>query len=208
MRGRSTLILLVLAAGLFAYLYFIDAKKPVADEKAKQKIFTYDATKIDQLEVKSASGEVTALKKDANGWAIVKPLQAAADQNNASDVATSVASLEQDRVVDENAADLKAYGLAPPRIEVAFNVAGEHDQKRILFGDKNPTGAGLYAKLPNDKRVFLVANALETSFNRSTFDLRDKTALKFDATKVDAVELVSKNRTVRVVKTGEDWKLV
>jgi hypothetical protein len=208
MRGRSTLILLVLAAALFAYLYFVDAKKPVADENAKAKVFTADATTIDQLQVKSASGEVTSLKKDSKGWNIVAPIQAPADQNNASDVAASVASLELDRVVDENPADLKTYGLAPPRIEVTFNVAGEKSPKRILVGDKNPTGAGLYAKLPDEKRVFLVANSLDTSLNRSTFDLRDKTALKFDATKVDAVELVSKGQTVRVVKSGDEWKLV
>jgi hypothetical protein len=208
MRGRSTIILLILAAGLGAYLYFIDAKKPVIDEKAKQKVFTADATNVDQLEVKSASGDVTSLKKEATGWTIVKPVQLPADQNSASDVAASVASLEQERVVDENAGDLKMYGLAAPRIEVAFNVAGEKEPKRILIGDKSPTGVGLYAKVPNDKRVFLIANALETSFNKSTFDLRDKTALKFDATKVDAVELASKNQTVRVVKTGDEWKLV
>jgi hypothetical protein len=208
MRGRSTLILLALAAGLFAYLYFVDAKKPLTDDKAKTKVFSADSTKIDQLEVKSTSGEVTSLKKDASGWTMVKPIQVPADQNNASDVASSVATLEQDRIVDENPSDLKTYGLAPPRIEVAFNLAGEKEPKRILIGDKNPTGMGLYAKLPNDKRVFLVANSLETSLNRSTFDLRDKTALKFDATKVDAVELVSKNQTVRVVKSGDEWKLV
>ena len=207
-RLRSTIILLVLAVGLGAYLYFIDAKKPVADEHAKQKVFTADASKIDQLEVKSASGDVTALKKEANGWTVVKPIQTPADQNNASDVAATVASLEQDRVVDENPTDLKTYGLATPRIEVAFNVAGEKEPKRVLVGDKNPTGMGLYAKLPNDKRVFLIANALETSLNRSTFDLRDKTALKFDATKVDSIDLASKNQTVRVVRSGEEWKLL
>jgi len=208
MRGRSTLILLALALGLGAYLYFIDAKKPVVDDKAKAKVFTADSTKVDQLEVKSESGDVTSLKKEASGWTIVKPVQLPADQNNASDIAASLASLEQERVVDENPTDLKAFGLAPPRIEVAFNVAGEQAQKRLLIGDKNPTGMGLYAKLPNDKRVFLISNGLETSLNRSTFDLRDKTILKFDATKVDAVELVSKNQDVRVVRAGDEWKIV
>ncbi len=44
MRGfRSTIILLVAALGFGAYLYFIDAKKPVADENAKQKVFAVDA---------------------------------------------------------------------------------------------------------------------------------------------------------------------
>lgn len=209
MRGLpSTIILLVLAICLGGYLYFVDAKRPVVDENAKQKVFTADASKVDQLEVKSASGDVTTLKKDAKGWSILTPIQAAADQNNASDVATSVASLEQERIVEENPADLKMYGLAPPRIEVSFSVPGEKEPKRILVGDKSPTGMGLYAKLPNDKRVFLIGNSLDTSLNRSTFDLRDKTALKFEATKVDSVELASKTQTVRVVKSGDEWKVV
>ena len=208
-RFGSTLILLVVALGFGAYLYFIDAKKPVADKNAKQKIFSFDASKINQLEIKAASGDVTDLKKGPNGWAIVKPVDAAADQNSASDVAASVANLEQDRIVEENAADLKTYGLAQPRIEVAFNVEGDKEPHKIQVGDKSPTGVGVYAKLPNSNKVFLVATSLETSLNRSTFDLRDKTALKFDQEKVDSVELTSaKNQTIRLARSGDEWKLL
>jgi len=208
-RFGSTLILLVVALGFGAYLYFIDAKKPVADKNAKQKIFSFDASKINQLEIKAASGDVTDLKKGPNGWAIVKPVDAAADQNSASDVAASVANLEQDRIVEENAADLKTYGLAQPRIEVAFNVEGDKEPHKIQVGDKSPTGVGVYAKLPNSNKVFLAATSLETSLNRSTFDLRDKTALKFDQEKVDSVELTSaKNQTIRLARSGDEWKLL
>ena len=208
MRGRSTLIVLVAALGLGAYLYFVDAKKPVVDTAAQEKVFSVDSSKITQLEVKSASGEVTALKKDGPDWKIVSPVAVQADQNNASDVAASLAGLERDRVVDENPSDLKTYGLAQPRMEAAFNVDGESGQKKILIGDKSPTGMGIYAKLPNEKRVMLVPNSIDTSLNRSTFDLRDKTAIKIQADKVDSIELASKDQTVRVVKSGSDWKLV
>lgn len=207
-RFASTIILLVVAVGFGAYLYFVDAKKPVADPAAKQKVFALDAAKIEELSIKSASGDVTSLKKGPAGWAIVKPVQAPADQNNASDVAASVANLEQDRTVDENATDLKPYGLAEPRIDVTFNVSGEKEPRRIQIGDKSPTNVGLYAKLPNSNKVFLVASSLETSLNRSTFDLRDKTALSFAQDKVDSVELASKNQTIRVVKSGDEWKMV
>jgi cytochrome oxidase Cu insertion factor (SCO1/SenC/PrrC family) len=89
-RFLSTITLLVLALGFGAYLYFIDAKKPVTEENAKQKVFGLDASKIEQLEVKSASGDVTTLKKDTGGWTILKPIQAPGDQNNAADVASSL----------------------------------------------------------------------------------------------------------------------
>jgi uncharacterized protein DUF4340 len=207
-RFGSTVILLVVAVGFGAYLYFVDAKKPLADQNAKQKIFSYDASKIVQLQIKSATGDVTSLKKGSGGWTIVKPVDAEADQNTASDVAASLANLEQDRVVDENATDLKTYGLAEPRIDVSFNVDGEKDTHRIQIGDKSPTNIGVYAKLPNSNKVFLVGSSLDTSLNRSTFDFRDKTPLKFDADKVDSVDLTSKKQTIRLAKTGEEWKLV
>ena len=208
MRGRSTLVLLVLASAFGAYLYFVESKKPVADENAKKKVFSYETGKIDQIELKLASGETTTLKKTDGNWAIVKPISAPADQNNVNDIATNLATLEEDRMVEENASDLKTYGLAEPRMDVTFNVSGEKDQKRILFGDKTPTGVGVYAKVPADKRVFIVNTSADTTFNRTTFDLRDKTALKFQQDVVTSLELISKNQTIRVEKTGDEWKLV
>src|SRR5688572_28460244 len=120
-RGRSTLILLVIALGLGGYLYFVDSKRPIEDENAKKKVFAYDMEKITQLQVKSTAGDATVLRKDGSGnWAIVEPTQAPADRNSVTDTVTSLANLEEDRVVDENAADLKVYGLAEPRIDVTF----------------------------------------------------------------------------------------
>lgn len=208
MRGRSTLILLVVAVAFGAYIYFVESKKPVVDENAKKKVFSYETGKIDQVEIKVSGGDTTALKKETGGWTIVKPVAAPADQNAVNDIVTNLATLEEDRVVEENAADLKSYGLAEPRIDVTFNVSGEKAPKQILFGDKSPTGVGVYAKVPTDKRVFLVGTSADTTFTRSTFDLRDKTALKFQQDKVDSLELVSKNQTIRLEKSGEEWKMV
>ena len=71
-RTGSTLILLVVALGLGGYLYFVESKRPVADADAKTKVFTYDAAKINQVEVTSSGGEVTALRRGANDtWTIV-----------------------------------------------------------------------------------------------------------------------------------------
>jgi len=208
-RGRSTLILLVLALGFGGYLYFVDSKRPVADENAKKKVFSYEADKINQLQVKSETGEVTALRKDANGtWTIIQPAQAPADRNSVSDVVTNLANLEEDRVVDENASDLKAYGLAEPRIDVTFHVEGDKEPKRILVGDKNPTNMGLYAKLQSNNRVFLVGGTLDTTLNKSTFDFRDKAALKFEQDKVTSVDLTSSTQAIRLEKTGDNWRLV
>ena len=208
-RGSSTLILLVAALGFGGYLYFVESERPVADENAKKKVFSYETDKITQVQVKTSSGEATALRKDASGnWEIVEPTKAPADRNSVTDIVTSLANLEEDRVVDENAADLKVYGLAEPRIDVTFHVDGEKEPRRVLFGDKNPTGMGLYAKLPADNRVFLVSNSLDATLNKSTFDFRDKTALQFEQDKVASIELASSSQRIRLEKAGDQWNLV
>ena len=208
-RAGSTLILLVIALGLGGYLYFVESERPVADENAKKKVFSYDSAKITEVQIKSSGGEVTSLRKGANDtWTIVQPAGAPADRNSVSDVVTNLANLEEQRVVDENAADLKAYGLAEPRVDVTFHVDADKEPKRILLGEKTPASSGVYAKLPSSNRVFLVDTAVETAVDKSTFDFRDKTAVAFDQAKVTSLELASATQTIRLEKTGEEWKLV
>ena len=208
-RTGSALILLVVALGLGGYLYFVESERSVADPDAKKKVFTYDAATINQVQIKSSGGEVTSLRKGAdNTWTIVRPVQATADRNSISEVVTSLSSLEEQRVVDENAADLKAYGLAEPRVDVTFHVDGDKEPKRILLGEKTPASSGTYAKLSSGNRVFLVDTAVEAAVDKPTFDFRDKAALTFDQAKVTSIELASAAQTIRIEKSGDEWKLV
>ena len=96
---------------------------------------------------------------------------------------TNLANLEEQRVVDENASDLKAYGLAEPRIDVTFHVDGEKEPKRILLGDKTPASSGLYAKLPSSNRVFLVEHVGRHGLDKSDIRLPRQDRARFDQTK-------------------------
>src|SRR5262249_25935650 len=120
-------------------------------------------------------------------------------------ITSNLASMEITRVIDEQAGDFKQYGLDPPRIQVAFRQGGK--DRKVLLGQKTPTGSDIYARLPDKPRVFLVPSYLETTFNKSPFDLRDKAILKIDRDKVDRLEIVTPDHTVTVVKQGADWHL-
>ena len=207
-RSRSTLLLLVVALTFGGYLYFVDSRQPVSDETAKKKVFTSASDKVNQLDIKTAAGETTALRKDAAGtWAITAPTNAPADANSVNAIVSSLANLEEDRVVDENASDLKAFGLASPRVDVTFQIEGEKAPKRLLIGENTPAGQGIYAKLPEGNRVFLVSTSVDAA-NKSTFELRDKTALRFEQEKVTSIEVSSPTDIIRLEKTGTDWRLV
>ena len=207
MRGlKSTIGLVVVLIGLVAYIYFVDSKKPASDAPAtKAKAFTVDADQIEEIRLKPAAGEASRVEKANGTWQLVEPEKTEADQGQVSNAATSLAALEINSVVDENPSDLAQYGLNPAKVDVAFRVKGQKDERHLLLGEKTATGGDLYAKTPDQKRVFLVASYLENTFNRTPFDLRDKAALKFDQSKVNAIELVHEGAATTLAKSGSDW---
>ena len=55
--------------------------------------------------------------------------------------------------------------------------------------------------------MFLIPSFQESTFNRSTFDLRDKTVLKFERDKVDGIEVTAGGKPLQLAKEGADWKI-
>jgi hypothetical protein len=210
MRGlRSTIALLAVLIGLGAYIYFVTGKKSGEDTgPKKEKVFaTVEPDKIEELKIKSESGDVTSLKKVSGTWQIVAPVSAPAAESEIIGLTSALGQMEIVRVIDENPTDLKDYGLANPRIEVEFKSGEGKPSGRILVGDKTPTGASLYAKRNEEKRVFLVADFQDSSLNKSTFNLRDKTLIKIARDKVDGVEVDVSGKPIQFAKDGSDWKI-
>jgi hypothetical protein len=206
-RFVSTAAMVLVLAGLVGYSYYLN-RTPSETESAKEKPFgELKSDDVEEVQI-TASGESTRVKKNGESWSIVEPVQADADSGEVSSIASSLASLEVARVVDEKPADLKGFGLEPARVDVRFKVKGQPTERRVLLGDKTPTGGDLYAKLPDSPRVFLVSSYLDSSFNKNTFALRDKAVLKVDRQKADGLELTAGTTQLAFAKSGESWTIV
>jgi hypothetical protein len=207
MRGlTSTLILVIVLAGLGGYIYFVDSKRPATGVGDRDKVFAVEADQINEITV-TAEGETTTLRKENGAWKIAAPVAVDADSNEVSSLTTAIAGLDVSRVVDENAGNLAEYGLADPRIKVAFKAEGGVSGE-LHVGDKTPTQSDMYAVRPGQPRVFLVPSYQETSIAKSTFALRDKRILQFERDQVDTVAVqVPGAPTVQATRRGTDWML-
>lgn len=210
MRGlTSTLLLVVVLAGLGGYIYFVDSKRPAATPGATEslgKVFTVEADKINELRV-SYQAESALLKKDSGGWKLVEPVQVDADPPEAIGIATALTNVEIVRIVDDNPSDLAQFGLANPNIIVDFK-AEDGASGSLKLGNKNATQGEIYALKNDEKRVFLVSAFQESSFNRTPFDLRDKKILKFDRDKADSLVLAKGATAMEITRTGSNWEVV
>lgn len=205
MRGVwSTLALVAVLAGLGAYIYFVDADRPASGIEEKQKVFTVEADQIEEITI-SAENESATVRKTDGTWKLTAPVQADADQNEISTITSALASLEVNRVVDENATDLVQYGLGNPRVMVDFKAQGGVSGQ-LHLGDKTATQGDLYAVKPGEKRVFLIQAYQETTFAKKPFDLRDKRVLAFERDKIDTIEIAEKGTpAVTLARAGSNW---
>lgn len=207
-RLASTLVLVVVLAGLGGYIYFVDNKKPAESPDAKAKAFDVTAEQIEELQIRIADGDQSTLKKLDGRWQLVDPIQAEADNSEVNNMASSLASLDVQRVVDEAPVDLGQFGLAAPHLEVAFRLKGQTEFRRLQLGEKTPTGGDIYVKRPDEKRVFLVSSFMDDTFKRTAFDLRDKTILKFDRDKVTGLEITNQSGVMQFERKGSNWMFV
>jgi hypothetical protein len=205
---RSTIVLLVLLAGIGGYIYFVESERDPAAADAKPKAFTaLAADTIEEIRIKNADGETSHVQKVGENWQLLEPNKAGADTGVVGTVTSNLSTLEVQRVVDENPSDLKQYGLEPARIDVSFRLKDQKDFQQLFVGNKTPTGGDVFARRPNEKRVFLISSYLESIFNKSSFDLRDKSVLKFDRATADRITVTEGASTVEFTKDGMDWRI-
>lgn len=210
MRGlTTTVLLLVVLAGLGGYIFFYEAGRELADPNAKPRAFDQLASEnIQEIQIKNAEGETSRAQLESGNWQLVEPVKTDADDGVVGTVTSNLASLEVQRVVDEMPTDLKQYGLEPARIDVGFRLGDQKEFQHLHVGDKTATGGDLYAKRPNEARVFLISSYLDSIFNKTPFDLRDKAILKLERDKIDGVEVAEGTSTIQFSRMGTEWRLV
>ncbi len=208
MRGlKSTSLLGVVLVALAAYIFLVENKKP-ADGPKKTKAWGIDGSTIVDVTIHLATGDTTRLQKNNGVWSVVEPVRATADEAVIASIVNGLAGLEIERVLEENPAGLKDFGLEPARVEVTFKTGGDPAEKRLRLGEKTPGSGEIYAQTDRSKAVVLVASFLENSFTKGTFELREKSILKFDRTKADGLEIAYGTTTLAFSKSGDvDWSM-
>ena len=115
-----------------------------------------EADKIDETEDQVRQGRIDHAEEDSGAWQMTPPVPAKADEAEVSAITSSLASVEMSRVVDENPANLKDYGLATPRIEVDFKAAGDKDYRSCSSATRRRPAAICSRSATSEKRVFLI----------------------------------------------------
>ncbi len=214
MKPRGLLAAVIVLAALGGALYWsnrkqkAEAAKPATDTATK--ILSVPEDQIKEVTLKKTGAEATVLQKAADGkWQITAPKPERADQDTVKTLVSSLATLNADKVVEDKATDLSAYGLTTPTLDVTVTKKDGKSQD-LLVGDETPTSGGTYAKLAGDPHVYTIASYVKTSIDKTPNDLRDKRLLTFDQDKLTRVDLQpAKGETIEFGKNNQnDWEIL
>ena len=207
-RLRSTFLLLLLFLAIGGYAWFVERERPPASETdAGEQAFDVAAGRITDLTVNAENGDVTTLTRTENeiDWVVAAPFETEADDNAATAIATTLAALDIRREVEQEAADLAPFGLTDPTVSVTF-ATPDGEPLTLSVGDETPTGGERYAAIGN--RVILVADFVESTLNRTAFELRDRSILEFTGPDVTSFTVEQGDDALRFAKAGGDWRVV
>lgn len=212
MKLHSLILSTVVLLALVGTLYWSEHRKPkdetTVSADSSPAILKLDEGSITQVDLKKKDAPSIMLAKDSAGsWQITEPKKLTADQSTVSSMVSTLASLRSERVVEDKASDLNAYGLAQPAFEVDLSEKDNKNQK-LLIGDDTPTGSAVYAMLAGDPRVFTIASYNKTSFDKSVNDLRDKRLLTVAADKITRLDLVKNNQTIEFGRDKDEWQIL
>ena len=211
MRIRGLLVAVVLLAALGVGLYFsnkekaAEAAKPPSDAPPKLLSLTQDD--ITKVALKKKGADEAVIEKTNGKWQLTAPKPYPADQDAASALTGAVSNVTADRVVEDKASNLSAYGLNAPSLEVDITAKGGKVSK-LEIGDDTPTNSGSYAMVAGDPRVFTVASYVKSGMDKSANDLRDKRLLSFDQDKLSRVELIAKKEDIEFGRDKDQWQIV
>jgi hypothetical protein len=211
---RTTLILLALAVGLGAYVWFgeIQAERRAAEEAAQQKkLVGTPRERWTRLELETSDGATAQLARgegEGAGWSLVAPVAYPVDASTVDRALDALEKLAFESEIQPVPADLAPFGLGDPARRVALSV-GEGEPVVIQLGGHTPVGSARYLTLSTHPgRIYTAPYASTAALEPSLLDLRDKRIADLDPARVRTLSVRTDGQVVELARDDEGaWRV-
>lgn len=210
MKARTTIFLLLLAAGIYVFIRLYDQNNlstREAKEQSAQVFARFDRDKLKEIEIKTGDDHIELQKKD-NTWYLDVPVRDRADPGAVTRLLTSLETLRSKARIEGAAKDkIKEFGLNKPAIRVRFE--GEDIPSRFAIGgDTAASGDGaFYARIADRDTVHVVEGDLKQQLQQSADDFRDRRLISARTTDATRLVIHLQNGDVEVINEGGEWML-
>jgi hypothetical protein len=208
MKPRNTVILLLIATGLYCYMRFYETKQLTTQEAEERNghVVQMDQDKIDGITITNNETKIE-LRKQNNQWEMDEPVKDRADDAAVNQLLTSVDSLQKETSLkpDGGKDDVRDLGLVKPN--VTLQLLGTDAPPEILFGKDTAIEGKEYIRLGNSDEVYVVANDLRSQVTKPADDFRDHRLSDVAATQVTKADIKTAAGEIELEKNHDHWQI-
>jgi hypothetical protein len=170
------------------------------------------ADQMNRVAVTHAEGSTIEIARQGSDWKIIKPREYPADKAVVQQLLDVIAGARVADFILENPEDLDKFGLAHPALQ--FEVSGGKDNAKhsVAIGFKQPDASknAVFARPgQGDRPICTVPDYIVKAVDKSFDDLRDKTVLTFDETKVARMTLIGGPVSIVLERApGNKWNVI
>jgi hypothetical protein len=211
MKLKNTLILVILAAAIFAFIHFFESKQPTTQEAGERagRVVQFDRDKITGITIKNTETKIDFHKKDG-AWFIDAPIKDRADSMAINQLFTTAEALKAEETIQTDKQGdgkdmLKDFGLTSSDTRLTFT-GGDKPVELILGKDAAVEGK-VYVRLENSKTAHVISNDLKNQISKKLDEFRDHKLTDVLATQVSKVEFKTAAGEIELDKKDQHWSL-
>src|SRR5881398_3471184 len=212
MKWKTTLTLFVIAAGVFAYLYFIERNRPGTEEAARQaqNVVNFDQNKIDGVVIQNGDDKID-IRRHEDKWRLETPIKDQADASLVNNLLLDLESWQKDAAISakEMEADkskLADYGLANPKLRL--KLVGPGAPPEVFFGKDAALEGNMYVRFENSKETFLANQSVKKAIDKKPEEFRDRKLTDLIMAQVVRVVLKTSAGEMELQKKGDHWDIL
>lgn len=165
-------------------------------------LFAMDSTKITGFTLLKKNKKIYSIEKDEDSnWVIEYPTKSYADKTTLSNIFDSFAALYKIQFIENDAKNLKKYGLDNPAYTI--NVSLGSDQKVLMLGDMKVSGDEIYAKLGNSNDIFTMDIAALNFIDKPLYEIMESFVYSVPIANVSKV-MVYMDKTATILEIESD----
>ncbi len=213
MRFRTTLVLLVVAVALGAFIFGLDRWSQSTRERRERAAHVVEVTRasIQGFTIRNGD-ELVRVKTEGDAWKMTAPWQDDVDAGVVDQLLDAIQSLRPENVItdlgrgDKRRQTLKDFGLNKSRLRLKLD--GKQMPAELLFGSETAVQGESYLRIADDDAVYVVSNDLKDIVSKKPEDFRDHRMTPFLTTLINRAIFRVSGGEIELAKEQDNWLLV
>jgi hypothetical protein len=212
MKWKTTLVLLIVTGGVFAYLFLVERNAPNTADAAReaQNVINFSREKINGITIQNGDDKIDIRRHD-DKWRLEAPIKDQADASAVNNLLLDLENWQKDATISakEMEADkskIADYGLAQPKLRL--KLSGEDAPPEVLFGKEAALEGRMYVRFANSKETFLVSQSVKKALDKKPEDFRDRKLTDLIMAQVVRALLKTPAGEMELQKSGDHWDIV